>query len=177
MCTLASGNYYGRGGLRRADGLLHTGRHAKEGLALGVVVTDEGHVSAGGTGQQTAVASVGLHVAYHGTLGHHGKGQHVANSELGLLAEVHEHTGVHALGGTDELLVDLVLVGVAEVNLGKGSTTADIVNDLLYNTLDEAVPLGVVQATKLDGTLAVLGVRLKGKNISKMLLIRNTFLP
>lgn len=42
----------------------------------------------------------------------------------------------------------------------KGSTTPWVVDDLLHNTLDVAVTLGVVQRAQLQGTLPVLGVAL-----------------
>lgn len=46
----------------------------------------------------------------------------------------------------------------------KGSTTPWVVDDLLHNTLDVAVTLGVVQRAQLQGTLPVLGVALMRVN-------------
>jgi len=53
---------------------------------------------------------------------------------------------VHALGGDEQLLADLVAVGVAEVDDGQGSATARVVDDVLK---DEMVELELVVHGKL----------------------------
>jgi hypothetical protein len=47
---------------------------------------------------------------------------------------------------------------VAELDLGEGSTTTGIVNDLLDNTTGVSVTLSVVEGTELGGGLVQAGV-------------------
>ena len=89
---------------------------------------------------------------------------------------------MEALGGNKGLLAELVPVGVAEDDTGKGSTTtrsnfvintrkvvywihanapASIVDDLLHNTPNVAVTLREVEGTELGRRLVVVGVRLE----------------
>lgn len=74
---------------------------------------------------------------------------------------VHELAGVHALGGDEELLVDLVLVRVAELHARQRGATSRVVDDLLHDALDVATALREVQATQLGGTLVAVRVRLE----------------
>lgn len=53
-----------------------------------------------------------------------------------------------------------VLRNKPEGDLGERSTTARVVDDVLHDTLEVAVALGVVQRAQLGSTLAVEGVRL-----------------
>lgn len=75
-----------------------------------------------------------------------------------VLAGVDELAGVHALVG-DEGLGDLLeLVGVTELDLGEGSTTTGIVDNLLHDTTDVSMTLSVVKGTELGGSLVQTGV-------------------
>lgn len=140
------------------DGLLTAGGETKTGGALVIVVGDDDGEAAGATGEGTTVTNIGLDVADDGTLGDGGEGKDVAALKGGLLAAVDELAGVHALGGDEELGVALVTVGVQELNLGDGSTTTGVMDDVLDDAADVAVLLGVVNGTKLHGALAGAGV-------------------
>ena len=62
------------------------------------------------------------------------------------------------LSGHEELLLDLVPVGIPEVSDGEGGTTAGVMDDVLDDSLDVAVPLGEVDGTESRLALPVLGV-------------------
>lgn len=106
------------------DNLLGTGRKLDAGLALVGVVADDGDVVARGSAKGATVTNLLLHVRHDGTFRHGAEGQDVADRESGLLAGVDELASVHAFVGDESLLHLLELVGVAEDDLGEGSTTA-----------------------------------------------------
>ena len=143
------------------DSLLATRGEAKAGGALLIVVRNDNSETAGATGEGTTVTDAGLDVADDGTLGDGPEGQDIADIESCLLTAVNELSGVHALGGDEELSVTLVAVGVKELDLGDRSATTGIVDDLLDNSTDVAVLLGVVDGTELHGTLAGADVSLE----------------
>lgn len=105
------------------DNLLGTRGELDAGLALIGVVADNGDVVAGGAAESTTVANLLLDVRDDGTLRHLTEGKDVADGQGSLLSGVDELAGVHALVG-DEGLGDLLeSVGVAEHDLGEGSTS------------------------------------------------------
>lgn len=164
--TAATGNdtNHTTGGV--LDDLLGTGGELDAGLAVLGVVADDGNVVAGGTAKSTTVTGLLLDVGDDGTLGHGGEGQNVADGQSGVLTGVDELAGVHALVGDEGLGDHLELVRVAELDLGEGSTTAGIVDDLLDNTTAVTVTLGVVEGAELRRRLVETGVgRCKGKKI------------
>lgn len=108
----------------RVENLLGTGGELDAGLALIRVVANNGDIVAGGAAQGATVTNLLLDVRDDGTLGHGAKGQDVADGQGGLLTGVDELAGVHAFVGNEGLLHLLELVGVAEDDLGEGSTTA-----------------------------------------------------
>lgn len=130
--------------------LLGAGRELDAGLALIVVVADNSDVVARGTAERTTVANLLLHVRHHGTLGHGGEGKHVADGQGGVLAGVHELAGVHALVSDEGLGLQLVAVGVAELDAGQRSTTTRVVDDLLHDAADVAMALGEIEGSELS---------------------------
>lgn len=140
------------------DDLLGTGGQLDTGLAFLGVVANDGNVVTGGTAERTTVTGLLLDVGDDGTLGHGAKGQDVSDGELGVLTGVDELAGVHALVGDEGLGHHLELVGVAELDLGEGSTTTGIVNDLLDNTTGVSVTLSEVESAELGGGLVQAGV-------------------
>jgi len=159
--TATSGNDADHSASAGRDRLLGTGRQTDASLALIRVVRDDGGVVSGRARERAAVANLRLNVADDSTLGHRSDGEHIANVQGSLLAAVHELTGVHALSGDEHLAVDLVLVGITEINTGEGSATAGVVDDFFDNTLDVSVSLSEVDAAVLGSTLSVVGVRLE----------------
>ena len=140
------------------DDLLGTGGELDTGLAI-LVVANDGNVVTGGTAKSTTVTGLLLDVGDDGTLGHGGEGEDVADGQGSVLSGVDELASVHALVGDESLVDHLELVGVAELDLGEGSTTAGIVDDLLHNTTDVSMALSVVKGTELGGGLVETGVR------------------
>ena len=106
------------------DGLLRAGGETDAGLVLVGRVADDGRVVAGSAGERATVTNLLLDVADNGTLRALANGEDVANSELSLLASVDEGTSVKTLSRDEGPLAELVTVGVAEDDTGKGSTTA-----------------------------------------------------
>lgn len=131
------------------DDLLGTRGKLDAGLALIRVVADDGDVVAGGTGKGATVTNLLLDVGDDGTLGHGAQGQDVADGQSSVLAGVDELAGVHALVGDEGLGVLLELVGVLEGDLGEGSTTTGVVDDLLHDSAEVAIALSVVESSEL----------------------------
>lgn len=129
--TTAAGDDANHGAVGRGHDLLGAGWQLDTGLLGVLVVGNHGGVVARGAGQTATITGLLLQVADDGTLGHLAEGHHVADLKGGLAAAVHELAGVHALGGDEQLLADLVAVGVAEVDDGQRSATAGIVDDVL----------------------------------------------
>jgi hypothetical protein len=77
---------------------------------------------------------------------------------LTLLAGEHELSTVHALRRAHQSVDSLEVVGVLELDLGNGSASARVVHDVLHNTLDVAVSLGVVILLHGHRALASSGV-------------------
>jgi len=77
---------------------------------------------------------------------------------VSLLSAVDELAGVHALGGNEQLLPDLVTIRIAEVDDGEGSTTAGVMDDVFHDTLDVAITFGVVDGPELGSALPALGM-------------------
>jgi hypothetical protein len=136
------------------DDLLGARGELDAGLALIRVVADDGDVVARGAAESTTVADLLLDVGNDGTLRDRGEGEDVADGQGGVLAGVDELARVHALVG-DEGLGDLLeAVGRLEDDAGERGTTAGVVDDLLHDTPDVAMALGVVEAAELGGGLA-----------------------
>ena len=119
------------------DDLLVAGGQLDPGPVGVGVVGDHGGVVAAGPGQLAAVPGLLLQVADDGSLGHVANGHHIADGDLGLLAAVDRLAGVHALASNEQLLLDLVSVGITEVDDGKGSATAWVMDDVLDNSLQK----------------------------------------
>jgi len=135
------------------DDLLGTGGELDTGLALVGVVANDGDVVTRGTAESTTVAHLLLDVGDNGTLGAGSEREDVADGEGGVLAGVDELAGVHALVGDEGLGVELEAVGVTEDDLGQGSTTTGVVDDLLHDTANIAVSLSEVESAELGGGL------------------------
>lgn len=140
------------------DDLLGTGGELDTGLAILGVVANDGNVVTGGTAKRTTVTGLLLDVGNDGTLGHGAEGKDVADGQGSVLTGVDELAGVHALVGDEGLGDHLELVGVTELDLGEGSTTAGIVDDLLDDTTGVTVSLSVIEGPELGRGLVQAGV-------------------
>ena len=152
-------------GVRR-DRLLSSGREAKTGSSLVLVVGDDDGVVSGALGELSAVSPLGLNVADDGSLRNSVKRKDISDDKGGLLSSVDELSGVHALSGDEELVVLSVLVGVVELDLGEGGSTSGVMDDVLHDTTDVTLPLGVVVHTELGGTLTGPGVGAENSSLT-----------
>ena len=161
--TSATGNDANGSSVGGRHDLLGAGWKLDPGL-LGVgVVGDDGGVVARSASDAATVAGLLLQVGDDGTFGHLADGHHVADGQLGLLSAVDKLSSVDALSGDEQLLPGLVTVRVAEVDDGQGGTAAGIVDDVLHDALDVAVPFGVVYRPEPGCTFAVLSVGLEDR--------------
>lgn len=139
------------------DDLLGTTGELDSRLALVRVVADDGHVVARSSAQRTPVTHLLLDIGDDGTFGNGAKREDVSNVERSVLAGVDELTSVHAFVGDEGLGVELVAVGITESDLGEGCTTAGVVDDLLHDTTDVTMALGVVESSELCGCFVEAG--------------------
>jgi len=118
------------------------------------VVGYDGAVASRGLCDLTTVTSLLLERAHDGTFWHSSDGEDVADVELGLLTAVDELTGADAFRADHGLGDSSVLVWVLELNFGERGATARVVYDVLDQTLDEALSLGIVERSELGGSFS-----------------------
>lgn len=150
----------------RADDLLGAGGKLDAGDAFIGIVTNDGGVVSGSASDSSTITNLFFDVANDGTFGHLTNGHDISNGQSGLATAVNELTSVHTFGGNESSRVPLVLVSVAEFDLGKGSTTTGIVDDFLDDTADVTLTFGEIQSAKFSGTLAMLGVSLEDSSVT-----------
>lgn len=97
---------------------------------------------------------LGLNIGDDGTFGHDADGKDVADGKcsykqkiiiikfLTFASSVDKHSSVHAFDGDEILSALLVFVLVSEDDLGEGSTSAGVVNDVSHNSLDVPKSMG-----------------------------------
>ena len=159
--TSTSGNNSDHGSAVPRDGLLGAGRQTDLGLSGVLVVGNNGGRVTRALGEATAVTGFVFDVANHRTLGHRAKRKNISDSELRFSTAVDELTGVHTLGRDEEVFVQFELVGVLEDNLRERGSSAGLMDDLLHDSFDVSLLLGVVERSHFDGTLAKFGVGFK----------------
>jgi len=120
------------------------------------VVRHDSTVTARGFCNLATVTGFFLKRADDGTFWHVTNWHDVTDVELSLLTAVDELTGADALWA-DHGFGDLtVLIRVLELDLGERGAATWIMNDVLDETLDEALSFGKVERAKLGGALAAL---------------------
>ena len=151
------------------DSLLSSRRKTETSGTLLVIMCDNDSKGTRSTSKGTAVSQLGLDVADNGTFRDGREGKDVSDSESGLLPAVHELSRVHAFRADKNLIVALVVVGIAELDLGNGGTSTGVMEDFLDDTTDVAMLLGVVERTELDRTLASAAVALEDGRLTATL--------
>merc|ERR1711939_1219820 len=157
--TATTGNDADRGAVLRQERLLGARGETDAGAAGVDVVADDGCVVARGACERATVARLLLDVADDRTLRHLREREDVADDERGLLAAEDERAGGHALGRDKRLGALLVAVRVTEDDLCERCAASRVVHDLLDETADVAVALGIVERAQACCSDAVLGVR------------------
>jgi len=161
ISTSSTGNDTNLSTDARGDSLLSSRRETKTGGSLIFIVGNNDGEASRSTSKSTTITDLGLNVAHNGSLGNTAQRQAVSNNQVGLLSAVDEHTSVHTLGGKHKLGIALVFVGIQELDLGNGSTSARVVDDLLDDSTDVTMTLSVVEGAKLHGALASAHVSLE----------------
>jgi len=152
------------------NGFLRARRQFDFGFVLVRVMGNDGGVVAGSSGEFATISQLLLQLAHDGSLGHGTNGHHVADGQTGFLTAVHKLSGVHALDRDERLLALLESVGIPEFDNGQRRSSAGVVNDVLHNSLDVSVTLGIVGRPQSSGAFAVLVVR--GEDGTRSLTLR-----
>lgn len=139
-------------------------------------MANDGHVVAGRPAQRTTVTLLLLHVADNSSFWDGAEREHVADVQRGILAGVDELASVHALVGDEGLGVKLVPVRVAERHLCERCSTARVVDDVLDDTTDVSMALGVVVGPELRGSLVEANVRSEDRAAALPLVANDTTL-
>lgn len=108
------------------DDLLGAGWKLDTSLAFVWVVTNDRNIVAGCASQSTTVSRLLLNVRDNSSFGDRSKGQDIADRQGSILSCVDELTSVHALICDERLQSELESVGIAELNLRKGSSSAGV---------------------------------------------------
>jgi len=107
------------------DRLLGSGRKTDTSATSVDIVSDDGSVVTGSTGEGTSVSGLLLDVADDGTFRELGEGENVSDGEGSLLSAEDESTGGKTFGSDEGLGPHLVTVRVTEDDTGEGSTTVN----------------------------------------------------
>jgi len=148
------------------NSLLPAAGEAQAGGAFVLVVHYNDGESTGTASKGPSISLLGLDVANDGTFGNGAEGQDVTDRQSRLLAAVHELSRVHSLRADQQLVVFLVIVGIAELDLRYGSTTARIVEDFLHDAPNVSVLLGIVESAEFHGTFPRSDVGLEDGRLS-----------
>ena len=143
------------------DGLSNSRGKSDSGAGSVFRLRDHGGEGAGSAGVLSLIASVLLDVADEGTFGDFLDGENVSDGEGSLGSAVDVLSRVKPFGSNVEFSVGSEGVGISELDLGNGSSTAGIVDDFPDDAADEAVALGVVKAAEPHLTFSVECSRLE----------------
>jgi len=150
----AAGDEAEHGSVAAAVELLDAGWQLHSGLAGVGVVGDNGAVSTGSLGDLASVTGFLFERADDSTLWHLSDWHDVTDVQLSLLTGVDELTGADTLWAHHGLGDLSVLVWVLELNLGDWSTPAWVMYDVLDETLDESLSLGIIETPQFGGTFS-----------------------
>mmetsp|Transcript_11373 Transcript_11373/g.25320 ORF Transcript_11373/g.25320 Transcript_11373/m.25320 type:complete len:211 (-) Transcript_11373:42-674(-) len=167
--SAASSNNTNLGTHIRGHSFLSATWHAQTGGSLIFVMSHHNSVGSRSAGNSTTISLSGLDVADNSSLWHGRKRQDIANGQGSLLTAVNELTFVHSFGANHQLIVALETVRVTELDLGNGSTTARVVQNFFNDATNVTMLFGIVQSSKLHGTLASPCVSLENRALTATL--------
>lgn len=144
-----------------SEGLSGTRRKLDSGLGKIVGVTDDDSGSTGASGQFTLITRLGFNVADGSTFGDLVDGEDVTSGEGSFISTVDELTSVHAFSSQEVGSLESIFIGVSEDDLGEGSTTAGIVEDLSNDTLDITVLFSEIENSESSRSDSVVLVGLE----------------
>lgn len=117
-------------------------------------MTNDRDIVTGCTSQSATITSLLLDVRHDRTLGHRTQRKNVSDGKSSLLASIDELTGIHAFIGDESLGVFLVPIGISEDDLAQGSTSTWIMYDILDDSSNVAMSLGVIKRSEFRGRLS-----------------------
>jgi len=137
--SFSGGNQTNHGSGVTSEGLSGTRGKLDSGLAEIIGVTDDGGRSSGASGQFTLITRGGFDVTDGSTFGDLVDGEDVTGGEGSFMSAVNVLTGVHSFSSQEVSSLESILIGVSEDDLGEGSTTAGIVEDLSDDALNVTI--------------------------------------
>jgi len=144
-----------------SEGLSGTRGKLNSGLAEIIGVTNDGSAGSGASSQLSLITRLGFNVTDGSTFGDLVDGEDVTGGEGSFMSAVDELTSVHAFSSQEVGSLESIFIGVSEDDLGEGSTTAGIVEDLSDDTLDVTILLSEVENSESSGSDSVVLVGLE----------------
>ena len=139
----------------RVDGLSHTRRKSDSGSGSVFRLRNDGGEGTGGTGVLSLITSVLLHVADKSTFGDLLDGKNISDGKRGLGSAVDVLAGVETFGSNVKFSVGSEGVGISELDLGDGGSTAGVVNDFPDNPSNETISFRVIQTAETNFAFTV----------------------
>ena len=106
------------------------------------------------SGEGSTVSTKSFDVADNGSLRNLVEWQDVSDTQGSLLSAVNKLTSVHTLGTKEKFSIPLITVGIQKLNLGNGSTSTRVVDNVLDNSANVSLLFSIIQGTKFDSSLA-----------------------
>jgi len=159
--SFTGGNETDHGSSFTGEGLSGTGGELDSGLAQIIGVTDDGGGSTGASGQFTLITRGGFNVTDGSTFRDLVDGKDVTGGEGSFISAVDVLTSVHSFSSQEVGSLESILIGVSEDDLGEGSTTAGIVEDLSDDTLDVTILFSEIEYSESSGSDSVMLVGLE----------------
>jgi len=143
------------------EGLSGTGGKLDSGLAQIIRVTNDDSGSTGASGELTLITRLVFDVTDGSTFGDLVDGKDVTSGEGSLGTGIDELTSVHSFNSEEMVVLKSVLIRVSEDNLGKGSSTTGIMDDLSDDTLDVTILFSEIEYSESSGSDSVMLVGLE----------------
>jgi hypothetical protein len=159
--SFTGGDETNHGSSNTGEGLSGTGGKLDSGLAQIIGMTDDDSRGTGASSELTLITRLVFNVTDLSTFGNLVDGKDVTSGEGSLGTGVDELTSVHSFNGEEMVVLESVLIGVSEDNLGEGSTTAGIVDDLSDDTLNVTILFSEIENSESGGSDSVMLVSLE----------------
>jgi len=159
--SFTGGDETNHGSGNTGKGLSGTGGKLDSGLAQIIGVTDNDSRGTGASGELTLITRLVFNVTDLSTFGNLVDGKDVTSGEGSLGTSVDELTSVHSFNGEEMVVLESVLIGVSEDDLGEGSSTTGIVDDLSDDTLNVTVLFSEIENSESGGSDSVMLVSLE----------------
>jgi len=159
--SFSGSNKSNHGSSLTGKGLSGTGRKLDSSLAQIIGVTDDNGGSTRASSELSLITGLVFDVTNGSTFGDLVDGKDVTGGQRSLSTGVDELTSVHSFNGDEMVVLKSVLVRVSEDDLGKGSSTTGIVDDLSDDTLDVTISFSEIENSESSGSDSVMLVGLE----------------